>query len=142
MVNSSLKPLMSASRLDWETPASVFAPLHAEFGFTVDGCAEAHNAKLPRYFSPEVDGLNQDWSTERVWLNPPYGKVIRQWALKARSAALAVALVPARTDTRWWHEHVQGVATEVRFLRGRLKFVGALWPAPFPSVIIVWKAEK
>lgn len=129
---------MSSARQDWATPQRFFDRLHAEFQFTVDVCATAENAKCRRFFTPEVDGLRQDWSGERVWMNPPYGRLIKEWTRKARTAQLAVGLLPSRTDTGWWHDDVQGKA-EVRFVRGRLRFEGAKWSAPFPSVVAIWR---
>ncbi len=131
-------------RKDYETPERIFAPLHEEFGFTVDVCAHELNHKMPRYFTPEMDGLAQDWTGERCWMNPPYGKDIVAWVKKARESALAGALVvgllPARTDSGWWHNHVVPAA-EIRFLRGRIKFVGMPYSAPFPCAVVVWRPE-
>lgn len=133
------------TRHDWETPQWLFDQLHAEFNFTVDVCASLENAKCERYFTREQNGLAQDWTGERCWMNPPYGREIGAWIRKAAeeteqgaaAPTLVVALVPARTDTAWWHDHVLG--REVRFLRGRLRF-GAVGrtPAPFPSAIVVF----
>jgi phage N-6-adenine-methyltransferase len=133
----------------WATPPSVFEPLQAEFGFTVDACADGLNAKLARYWSEAEDGLAQDWSAEVVWMNPPYGREIRAWIRKAREAsdagALVVGLVPAETDSDWWHEHILGRA-EIRYLRGRIRFLvhqaegPTRWASPFrPSVVVVWR---
>jgi phage N-6-adenine-methyltransferase len=120
----------------------VFAELSERFGpFTLDVCASAENAKCERYFTRDDDGLAQTW-TGRVWMNPPYGRKLGDWMKKARESALATAelvvcLVPARTDTRWWHE--QALLGDVEFLRGRLKFGEAENPAPFPSVVVVFR---
>lgn len=133
--------LRPPGRVDWETPASVFDPLHAEFGFTVDAAADAGNAKVPRYWTEADDGLAQPWAGESVWVNPPYGNVIAEWVAKAHREsvnATVVMLVPARTDTRWWHKHVEGVA-EVRFVKGRIRFVGAPYNAPFPCALLVYR---
>lgn len=128
-------------RQDWETPPEIFAPLHAEFGFDLDVCATAANAKAPSYFS--ADALERRW-TGTCWMNPPYGPRLGQWVRKAyessQQGATVVCLVPARTDTRWWHEYVVGKA-EVRFVRGRVKFLGAPYNAPFPSVVLVYRPE-
>lgn len=129
-------------RKDYETPDRIFTPLHEEFDFTVDVCAHELNHKLSRYFSPEMDGLSQDWSGERCWMNPPYGKEIVAWVKKARESAqagaLVVGLLPARTDSGWWHNHVVP-ASEIRFLRGRIKFVGMPYSAPFPCAVVIWR---
>src|SRR5688572_19763131 len=109
---------------EWATPPEVFDPLHAEFGFTLDACATALNAKVPRYYTEAQNGLEQDWTGERVFLNPPYGREIYPWTRKARdSRALVVGLLPASTDLAWWHEDVIGHASELRWLRGRVRFL-------------------
>lgn len=129
-------------RTDWETPPDVFDRYHREFGFTLDAAASAHNAKCPRYFTAEQDGVAQDWGRDVVWVNPPFGREIPQFIRKAYESSLAgatvVLLVPARTDTAWWHDYVEPYA-ERRFLRGRVKFVGAQWNAPFPCVIVIFR---
>ena len=125
----------------WPTPQSLFDELHHEFGFTLDVCALAANAKCPAFFTPEMDGLAQEW-TGVCWMNPPYGRSIGRWMEKAftsaAAGALVVCLVPARTDTAWWHEFVTK-ASEVRFLRGRLRFGGAEASAPFPSALVIFR---
>jgi phage N-6-adenine-methyltransferase len=126
----------------WATPQDLFDALHREFNFTLDVCATADNAKCEKFYTPADDGLAQSW-TGTCWMNPPYGRQLGLWMEKARDAAskgaTVVALVPARTDTRWWHDIVQRV--EVRFLPGRLKFGGAKHSAPFPSAIVVFKSR-
>lgn len=128
----------------WATPESLFQELAAEFGFTLDVCATAENAKCGAYFTKEQDGLRQQW-TGVCWMNPPYGRDIGLWVRKAfessQDGATVVCLIPARTDTAWWHEHVTK-ATEVRFIRGRLRFGDAVASAPFPSAIVVFKPPK
>lgn len=132
----------SASDL-WSTPDDLFCKLDAEFSFTLDPCCTLDNRKCPRFFTREVDGLTQRWAPERVFMNPPYGREIWQLMKKAvdefRNGALVVALVPARTDTKWWHEYA--MLGEVRFIRGRLKFGGHANSAPFPSAIVVFKTH-
>lgn len=132
---------------DWATPQALFDALHAEFDFTLDVCATPDNAQRPAFFTPAADGLAQPWSG-RCWVNPPYGPGIVRWLTKALfnlalgEAELAVFLLPARTDTRWWHNLVLPYAAEIRFLRGRLRFTraGARGTAPFPSVLIIYRA--
>lgn len=128
----------SSATDDWATPPDVFAKLDAEFGFTLDACASPGNAKCDRFFTIEDDGLSRPWEGV-VWMNPPYGRTIRAWMDKAiasaRAGATVVCLVPARTDTAWWHD--VAAKGEVRFLRGRLKFGGAKHSAPFPSAVVV-----
>lgn len=125
----------------WATPNGFFAILDKEFGFTLDVCALPGNAKCTRFFTPDIDGLTQRWEGV-CWMNPPYGRVIGAWVKKAhdsaKQGATVVCLLPARTDTRWWHDFIQGKA-EVRFIRGRLKFGEAKRSAPFPSVIVIFR---
>jgi len=134
--------VLSSSRSDdWPTDPKVFAKLDAEFGFTLDPCASERNAKCPRFFTRDDDGLAQEW-TGRVFCNPPYGRQIGEWVRKAweasqSSADLVVLLIPARTDTRWWHEYV--ALGEVRFVKGRLRFGDLSAPAPFPSAVVVFR---
>jgi phage N-6-adenine-methyltransferase len=130
---------------DWATPQWLFDLLDTEFHFTVDVCAQDHNAKCARYFSPEDDGLKQDWQGMCCWCNPPYGRHLPSFIEKAwcssRLGATVVCLIPARPDTRAWHRFVT-LAHEIRFIKGRLKFGNAQNSAPFPSAIIVFRPYK
>lgn len=125
----------------WATPQQFFDGIDSEFGFTLDVCALPENAKCDRYFTPEQDGLRQRWHGV-CWMNPPYGREIGLWLRKAfessRAGATVVCLVPARTDTAWWHTWVIK-ADEVRFIRGRLKFGSSPNSAPFPSAVVVFR---
>lgn len=107
------------------TPDALFRKLDAEFGFTLDAAASDANTKCARYFTVADDGLGQDWGTEVVWCNPPFGRGLREWARKAweasRSGATVVLLVPSATDLDWWHDYILE-ADEVRFIRGRVVF--------------------
>jgi phage N-6-adenine-methyltransferase len=130
----------------WATPPEIFDPLHAEFDFTLDPCATPETAKCARFFTETDDGLAQDWSAERVFMNPPYGRELPAWTRKAVSeaerGALVVGLLPASTDLGWWHEDVLRAGAEVRFIRGRVRFLlaGRRWANAFmPSVIVVWR---
>lgn len=131
--------VMFSSATDmWSTPQATFDELNRDFGFTLDVCASPENAKCARFFTKEQDGLAQDWGGAICWLNPPYGREIGKWVKKAgESRTLVVGLLPARTDTRWFHDHILGKA-EIRFIKGRLKFGGSTNSAPFPSMIVVW----
>ena len=136
------KEVMFSSKTDlWETPQDFFEKLDQEFGFELDVCALPENAKCSRYFSPMDDGLEQDW-TGVCWCNPPYGREIEKWVKKAYISAIegatVVMLLPARTDTRWFHDWIYG-KTEIRFIRGRLKFGGAEYGAQFPSMVVVFR---
>lgn len=131
--------VMFSSQTDlWATPQELFDELNNEFGFTVDVCALPENAKCKQYYTPEMDGLKQEW-TGVVWCNPPYGRQIGKWVEKAaKSTCRVVMLLPARTDTRWFHDYIYGYA-EIRFIKGRLKFGGCNNSAPFPSMICVFR---
>lgn len=136
------KEVMFSSKTDlWETPQDFFEKLDQEFGFELDVCALPENAKCSRYFSPMDDGLEQDW-TGVCWCNPPYGREIEKWVKKAYISAIegatVVMLLPARTDTRWFHDWIYG-KTEIRFIRGRLKFGGAEYGAPFLNMVVVFR---
>ena len=133
-----LNPLMSSNRHDWRTPPAIFDPLHGEFGFTVDAAASADNALLPRYWT---DAAFERWAGERVWCNPPYGREQAWFVERAVEADVAVLLIPARPDTRVWHDVIFRHAAEVRFMRGRIRFVGADAGAPFPSAIVVFRGR-
>jgi phage N-6-adenine-methyltransferase len=132
----------SSASDDWSTPEDLFLILDEEFGFTLDVCASGDNAKVPNYYDREQNGLAQTW-TGSCWMNPPYGGEIGAWIEKAHNSAVAgttvVCLVPARTDTGWWWNHVR--YGEVRFMRGRLKFGGAETSAPFPNAVVVFGVE-
>lgn len=135
--------MRSSLRIDWATPSNLFHFLEKEFCFDLDACAEPDTAKAARFFTKEQDGLAQEWSGT-VWMNPPYGRTIGAWIRKAHSEALrgatVVCLLPARTDTSWWHDYCMKAA-EVRFLRGRLSFDNQRrGRAPFPSAIVVFRS--
>lgn len=134
--------LFSSATAEWSTPFDLFHRLDTEFGFTLDVCASAENHKVRRYFDLETDGLKQSWDGERWWCNPPYGRGISAWTTKARLSSpqsVGVMLLPARTDTKWWHNDVLPAADELRFIRGRLTFGKASAPAPFPSVLAIFR---
>ena len=125
---------------EWSTPPDLFAELDAEFHFDLDAASTDENALCERHYTKEDDGLAQPWDGN-VWCNPPYGREIGKWVRKAAESdggGVVVCLVPARTDTAWWHDWVVGHATEVRFIRGRLKFGGSKSGAPFPSAVVVY----
>lgn len=127
----------------WATPQDFFDKLNTEFGFTLDVCANKDNAKCADYFTAEQDGLAQDWRGV-CWMNPPYGRGIGAWMRKAHEASKAgatvVCLVPARTDTAWWWDYA--IKGEIRFIRGRLKFGGQKANAPFPSAVVIFRADN
>lgn len=136
----------SSSAQDWETPAYVFDALRDEFGFTVDAAASSGNAKCERFWTEADNGLTQDWADEVVWLNPPY-RHAEEWMCKAwsesRRGATVVCLVPARTDSKWWHRYA--MKGEVRLFTQRLKFKKGgkrSDVAPFPSAVIVFRPPE
>ena len=131
--------MMSSASDDWETPLDLWEKLNEEFGFDLDVCASSDNAKCAAYFDIEADGLKQPW-TGTVCMNPPYGRRIGEWMKKAMQhgrGGIAVCLVPARTDTIWWREYCMK-ASEIRLIKGRLKFGRSKNSAPFPSAIIIF----
>jgi phage N-6-adenine-methyltransferase len=136
--------LFSSTSNEWETPADLFYDLDAEFHFTLDPCATSDNAKCSKFYTLADDGLSKDWTGETVFMNPPYGREIGKWVKKAHeSGETVVCLIPSRTDTAYWHDHV--MKGEVRFLRGRLYFKrsnGETGPAPFPSAVVIFRKGK
>lgn len=137
------KAMFSSATDMWATPQAFFDKLNAEFGFTLDPCALPSNAKCTKYYTPTDNGLLQDWQGEIVFCNPPYGRAIYDWVRKCSEEAskpntTVVALIPARTDTRYFHEFIYHKAKEIRFVKGRLKFGNAQTAAPFPSMVVVF----
>lgn len=149
---SPLRVHYSSRSREWATPWEFYAELDAEFDFTLDPCATADNAKCPKFYTREQDGLAQSWAGERVFMNPPYGKGIAKWVRKAaesvvhraaegmQGASVVVCLLPARTDTAWFHDYIYDKADEIRFIRGRIKFSESQNSAPFPSMVVVFRA--
>lgn len=139
--------LMFSNETDnWSTPAEFFQELDKEFGFELDPCADISNHKCDMFFTKEKDGLLQSWGGHRVFCNPPYGREIGKWVEKAyrtneEYGNLVVMLLPARTDTRWFHDFIYNKA-EIRFVRGRLRFGNAKNSAPFPSMVIIYRERK
>jgi len=142
------KALFSSKKEDWETPYKLFEELDQEFHFTLDACANEYNYKCANYFDEEENGLVQDWGGEIVYCNPPYGRKIYNWIKKASEESakpntIIVLLIPSRTDTRYFHEFLYNKNNvELRFLKGRVKFVGAEHSAPFPSLIAILKNNR
>lgn len=136
--------LMFSSNTDlWATPKPFYDELNKEFHFTLDPCATDENHKCEKYYTKNEDGLSQDWAGETVFCNPPYGREIKRWVEKCYKESLktntkVVMLVPARTDTLWFHDFVYHKAKEIRFIKGRLKFGGSKNSAPFPSMVVVF----
>lgn len=128
----------------YSTPQNFYNELDKEFGFQLYVCAEDWNHKCDRYFTPEDDGLSQDW-TGIVWMNPPYGHKTKYWIKKAyeesqKGNALVVCLVPARTDAPWFHDYC--LKGEVRFIRGRVHFIfpdGRSERPRFGSAVVIFR---
>jgi len=137
------KALFSSEKTDWETPQNLYDLLDKEFNFTCDVAASPDNYKHPLYFHKGIDGLKQPWEGI-CWCNPPYGRDISKWIEKAHTEAqngvTTVMLIPARTDTRYFHDYIYG-QYEIRFIKGRLKFGGCKSSAPFPSMIVIFRRE-
>ena len=135
---------MFSSKTDlWATPQDFYDKLNSEFNFTLDPCATPHNAKCAKFYTKEQDGLRQDWGGNTVFCNPPYGRDIYAWVRKCCMEAqkintIVVMLIPARTDTRYFHEFIYHKAREIRFIKGRLKFGDKKNSAPFPSMVVVF----
>lgn len=141
------KALFSSDKMTWETPQDFFDELNKEFNFTLDPCATAENAKCKKYFTKEDDGLAQDWEGETVFCNPPYGREIGRWVKKCydesrKEDTICVMLIPARTDTKWFHQYIYQTTAEIRFIKGRLKFGNATNSAPFPSMVVVYDIQS
>lgn len=134
-----MKVHFSSKTDDWSTPQDLFDELNKIHKFTLDVCASPSNAKCKTFFTKEQNALEQEWYGV-CWMNPPYGREIGQWMKKAYETSFnnsqVVCLVPARTDTAWWHDYA--MKGEITFLRGRLKFGGHKNSAPFPSAIVVF----
>jgi phage N-6-adenine-methyltransferase len=135
---------MSSNLSNWETPHELFKKLNMKYRFQIDVCASKENAKCQTFFTEDIDGLSQEWNAAICWMNPPYGRAIGKWMKKAYEESLkgatVVCLVPARTDTAWWHDFA--MKGKIEFLRGRVKFIHPVEkvgrPAPFPSAIVVF----
>ena len=143
--------LLSSKNMCWCTPQDFYNKLNDEFEFVLDAAATEKTAKCPLYFTLETDGLSQSWDCGgAVFCNPPYGRKIGKWIKKAYEESLRipyriVLLIPARTDTSYFHDYIYGKA-EIRFIRGRLRFEdedgNAADPAPFPSMVVVYNGRK
>ena len=141
VLNKSL--MFSSNSNEWYTPQDFYDKLNKEFSFNLDPCSTHDNAKCEKHFTVEEDGLKQDWGGHVVFMNPPYGREISKWVEKAYNESLkpnttVVCLIPARTDTAYYHDYIFGKAKDVRFIRGRLKFGGCKNAAPFPSAVVVF----
>lgn len=137
------KGLFTSSTDEWATPQDFFHTLDKEFHFTLDPCSTDNNAKCKLHYTLKDNGLEQDWGGQIVFCNPPYGRTIKDWVRKAweestKPNTVVVMLIPARTDTAYFHDYIYHKAKEIRFIRGRLHFNEA-GPAPFPSMVVVFR---
>jgi len=142
-MNKKLKVHFSSKTDLHATPQDFFDILNDEFHFNLDVCALPENAKCKQFFTPEQNGLKQEW-LGNCWCNPPYGRAIRYWIQKGYESSLSgstvVFLIPARTDTKYWHDYVMK-ASEIRFVKGRLRFGTSINSAPFPSAVVVFRPK-
>lgn len=134
--------MFSSKDQTWETPISLFNDLNNVFNFELDVCALPETAKCEKYFTPEINGLEQDWQ-DICWMNPPYGREQVKWITKARDESIRhnstiVCLIPARPDTKVWHNVIFEGANYVCFIKGRLKFGNGKDSAPFPSALVIF----
>ena len=137
--------LFSSKSDEYETPQDVFDALDSEFHFNLDPCSTDKNHKCQTYFTKENNGLQESWGGYRVFCNPPYSK-ISEWVAKCyqesrKDGTLVVMLIPARTDTRYFHDYILH-RSEIRFIKGRLKFGDSKNSAPFPSMVVIFRAAK
>lgn len=142
------KGKFESAKQEWSTPDSLFMPLDDEFKFTLDAAADSENTRCKKYFNKKQDGLNRSWGKNIVWLNPPYGAKthkISDWVKKSYSESLGgatvVMLIPARTNTEWFHKYCLAYA-EVRFIRGRPKFGGAKHGLPQPLCLVIFRQKR
>lgn len=131
--------MFSSKTPEWATPQWLFDRLHKQFNFTLDPASNG-NAKVQTHFTKEQDGLKEPWAPNKVFLNPPYGRVLGQWVEKAwkeaQLGATVVLLIPSRTDTKFWHDHIMR-SSKVYFFKGRLHFNNHPTGAPFPSALVI-----
>jgi site-specific DNA-methyltransferase (adenine-specific) len=146
MNTATQKIMFSSGTGVWSTPQDFFDKLNWRFGpFDLDPCASPYNTKCANFYTEIENGLSKDWGGHTVFVNPPYGRGIDKWIKKGYEESLkdktkVVMLVPARTDTKYWHEYVMKAA-EIHFIKGRLKFGDATNCAPFPSAVIVFDSK-
>ena len=146
MDTQTQKIMFSSKSDEWETPQSFFNKLNKIYKFTLDPCSTPESAKCEKYYTLQDNGLSKSWKNEVVFVNPPYGK-IKDWVKKAydesiNNNAVVVMLIPARTDTRYWHNYIMEEADSIYFIKGRLKFGNSPNSAPFPSAVVVFDRTR
>jgi site-specific DNA-methyltransferase (adenine-specific) len=138
------KGLMSSNTDEWATPQLFYEELNKKYNFNLDPCSTDNNHKCKKYFTKKDNGLLQSWSGYRVYCNPPYGREIGKWVEKAynenKNGTFIVMLLPARTDTKWFHNFIYK-QHKIEFIKGRLKFNDGKNSAPFPSMIVIMKGK-
>lgn len=145
MTPEQQKIMFSSKTDEWSTPPRIFEELDEEFHFNLDPCATESNHKCPNFYTEKEDGLSRSWAGRRVFVNPPYSDISR-WVEKAfreghQDNTLVVLLIPARTDTKYFHDYIIH-RSEIRFIKGRLKFGDQKNSAPFPSMIVIFRGPK
>jgi phage N-6-adenine-methyltransferase len=140
------KAMVSSKSNEWETPYNFFMELHKEFHFTLDPCCTLQTAKCYKHYTKLEDGLKQDWSKDVVFMNPPYGGHTGDWIKKAYEeslkGAVVVCLIVSSTDRSYWHEFIFPFASQIRFVRGRIKFGNSKSTAPFASAVVIFSQKK
>ena len=141
------KPVFTSNSEEWYTPKWIYDLLNTKYKFTLDPCATATSAKTAKYFTKETDGLKQDWGGNVVFVNPPYGRTMYDWVKKCYEESIkpntkVVLLIPARTDTKYFHEYIYKPENEIRFIKGRLKFGNSKNSAPFPSMVVIFNNKS
>ncbi len=141
---SKFDTLFSSKSDEWSTPGDVFSELNEEFDFNLDPCSTEQNHKCDKYFTLNDNGLEQNWGGGyRAFVNPPYSRISdwvkKSWEESTKPNTIVVMLIPARTDTRYFHEYIQ-YRSEIRFIKGRLKFGDSKHSAPFPSMIVIFRS--
>ena len=147
-MNTQTQVVMFSSKSgEWATPQDFFDKLNWRFGpFDLAPCADCTNTKCANFYTAAEDGLTKDWGGFTAFVNPPYGRGIDKWIEKGYRESLkentkVVMLIPARTDTKYWHKYVMQ-ASELYFVKGRLKFGDSPNCAPFPSAVVVFDGKN
>jgi site-specific DNA-methyltransferase (adenine-specific) len=146
MNKATQETMFSSKTGEWSTPQDFFDKLDWRFGpFTLDPCATQSSHKCKQYYTEADDGLSKNWEGNTIFINPPYGRGIDKWIEKGylegnKPGTKVVMLIPARTDTKYWHKYVMR-ASELYFVKGRLKFGDSSNSAPFPSAVVVFSPE-
>lgn len=141
----TLDVMYSSKSNEWATPLEFYKELDNEFHFNLDPCSDDTNYKCEKHFTLADDGLSQNWGGCRVFCNPPYSD-ISKWVEKSfreghKDNTIVVMLIPARTDTKYFHDYILH-RSEIRFVKGRLKFGEGKNSAPFPSMVVIFRGAK